>query len=131
MQIIRRLSEVKFDEIGHDLQQTLQSATGAIRQLTPEAQRALEDVRKTLESAQRTLQAGERTLQAGEHSLQQIDRSLTSEDAPLQRNANQTLDELQRAAKALRVLVDYLQRHPESLLRGKPADPPLRSSPAE
>jgi paraquat-inducible protein B len=127
MQIIRRLSEVKFDEIGHDLQQTLQSATGAIRQLTPEAQRALEDVRKTLESAQRTLQAGERTLQAGEHSLQQIDRSLTSEDAPLQRNANQTLDELQRAAKALRVLVDYLQRHPEALLRGKPTDPPAPS----
>jgi paraquat-inducible protein B len=34
------------------------------------------------------------------------------------------MDELQRAARALRVLADYLQRHPESLLRGKPGDLP-------
>ena len=43
-------------------------------------------------------------------------------DATVQRNVNQALVEMQRAAQALRVLTDYLQRHPESLLRGKPAD---------
>ena len=46
-------------------------------------------------------------------------------DAPLQQGAAQTLAELQRAAQALRVLADYLQQHPESLLRGKRADPAL------
>jgi len=30
-----------------------------------------------------------------------------------------TLEEVNRAARGLRVLVDYLERHPESLLRGK------------
>ena len=44
-------------------------------------------------------------------------------DAPLQRNANEALEEVRRAAQALKVLSDYLQRHPESLLRGKPKDP--------
>jgi len=121
-EIVARLGKVKFDEIGSDLQQTLRSAgaagnglqetltsaTAAIRQLTPEAQRALADVQQTLTSAQAT--------------LANLDRNVTQGDAPLQRNMNQALAEMQRAAQALRVLSDYLQLHPESLLRGKPAD---------
>jgi paraquat-inducible protein B len=118
MAIVKRLSNVKFDEIGSDLQSTLRAATGTMKQLTPEAQAALADVRRTLERAQGTLGNADR-------SLQQLDRNLTGDDANLQRNANQTLDELQRTARALRALADYLQRHPESLLRGKPADVPF------
>jgi paraquat-inducible protein B len=120
--IVARLSKVKFDEIGSDLQETLRnasaagsglqetlaSATAAIRQLSPEAQRALAEVQKTLTSAQAT--------------LANLDRNVMQGDAPLQRNLNQALAEMQRAAQALRVLSDYLQLHPESLLRGKPAD---------
>jgi len=120
--IVSRLSKVKFDEIGGDLQETLRhasaagndlqealtSATAAIRQLTPEAQRALAEVQKTLTSTQTT--------------LANLDRNVTHGDAPLQRNLTQVLAEMQRAAQALRVLSDYLQMHPESLLRGKPAD---------
>ncbi|HEY6418110.1 MAG TPA: hypothetical protein VIX59_03820 [Candidatus Binataceae bacterium] len=30
-----------------------------------------------------------------------------------------TLQEVSRAARSLRVLADYLERHPEALLRGK------------
>ena len=48
-----------------------------------------------------------------------LDRNVMQGDAPLQRNFNQALAEMQRAAQALRVLSDYLQLHPESLLRGK------------
>ena len=120
--IVARLGKVQFDEIGSDLQktlrsagaagdglqQTLASANAAIQQLSPEAQRTLADVRKTLESAQ--------------GALANLDRNALQGDAALQRNLNQALQEMQRAALALRVLADYLQRHPESLLRGKPAD---------
>jgi paraquat-inducible protein B len=118
MAIVKRLSGVKFDEIGNDLQGTLRAATATMRQLTPEAQTALADVRRTLERAQSTLGNADR-------ALQQMDRNLTGDEAALQRNANQTLDELQRTARALRALAEYLQRHPESLLRGKPADVPF------
>jgi paraquat-inducible protein B len=120
--IVARLGKVKFDEIGSDLQETLRkasaaggglqetlaSANAAIRQLSPEAQRALAEVQKTLTSTQAT--------------LANLDRNVMQGDAPLQRNLNQALTEMQRAAQALRVLSDYLQLHPESLLRGKPAD---------
>ena len=33
-----------------------------------------------------------------------------------------TLQEVNRAARALRVLADYLERHPEALIRGKPGE---------
>jgi paraquat-inducible protein B len=138
-EVLAKLNKVRFDEIGQSvertlksanaateilqdtlksagsasrsLQQTLDSANTAIRQLSPDAQRALADVRQTLQQAQSA------------HAS--LERNVAQPDAPLQRNANQALAELQRAAQALRLLGDYLQRHPEALLRGKPADPAL------
>jgi paraquat-inducible protein B len=121
-QIISRLGQVRFDRIGNELEgtlknagaaslslkQTLADAGVAIKQLSPEAQRALADVQKTLASMQATLEA--------------FDHGVTDPESALQRNANQALVELQRTAEALRVLSDYIQQHPESLLRGKPAD---------
>jgi paraquat-inducible protein B len=44
------------------------------------------------------------------------------EDSPLQTDLGATLLELSRAAKSVSALVDYLERHPEALLRGKPGD---------
>jgi paraquat-inducible protein B len=49
----------------------------------------------------------------------------TTPPAAAQRRADHA--ELQRAAQSLRTLGDYLQRHPEAILRGKRADPPLES----
>lgn len=134
-EIISRLGKVKFDEIGNELQSTLRSANlattqltdtlasadAAIRELSPETQKTLGQLRDTLGGVQSALDAAQRTLSA-------LDRNVTQSDSALQRNANQALGEVQRAAQALRVLGDYLQRHPESLLRGKPADTPPEGS---
>ncbi len=46
------------------------------------------------------------------------------ENAPLQGELSEALLQVSRAARSVTGLVDYLQRHPESLLRGKPAEPP-------
>jgi paraquat-inducible protein B len=122
--IVKRLSRVEFDRLGTDvqstlaslrqsseqLQRTLASADTMIGRLTPEAQEAVAELRRTLQAAQAT--------------LGRFDASVTNADAPLQRSASQALLELQRAARALRLLADDLQRNPESLLRGKPADRP-------
>ena len=113
--IVDKLNKVPFDDIGRNLNGTLKEASRAISQLSPEAQKTLADVRKTLDEVQQTMGAARKTL--GE-----ADRNLLSPDAPLQRNAEQTLLDLQRAAQSLRTLTDYLERHPESLLRGKPDD---------
>ncbi|MEO5844297.1 MAG: MlaD family protein [Caldimonas sp.] len=106
--IVQKVSKVPFDDIGRDLRTTLQRASSAIGQLTPDAQKALAEVQRTLNSAQK--------------SFENLDRNITDANAPVQRNLEETLLELQRASRALRLLSDYLQQHPESLLRGKPAD---------
>jgi len=49
-------------------------------------------------------------------------REVLGQDAPLQSDLSATLLELSRAAKSVSALVDYLERHPEALLRGKPGD---------
>lgn len=112
-QIVQRLSRIPFEDIGKGVQGTLAQASGAISRLTPDAQRSLAEVQATLQRAQT--------------ALDRLDRNLLDESAPVQRQTEQTLAEVQRAAQSLRVLADYLQRHPESVLRGKPADPPLPS----
>ncbi|MEO7338593.1 MAG: hypothetical protein ABIV63_18615 [Caldimonas sp.] len=96
------------------MKKTLAQASEAISQLTPEAQKTLAEVQRTLGRTQA--------------SLESLDKSITDPNAPVQRGLDDTLRELQRAAQSLRILGDYLQAHPESLLRGKPADPVLPSS---
>ncbi len=106
--IARKLSKVPFDQIGNDVQEAL----GALKQMlnhagqlaeklnddvAPEMTAAMKDVRKTVNAAERTL----------------------AEDAPLQQDLRQSLQELTRAAASLRILADYLERHPESIIRGK------------
>jgi paraquat-inducible protein B len=43
----------------------------------------------------------------------------TREDSSLIVNLTEALQELSRAARSLRALADYLDQHPEALLRGK------------
>jgi paraquat-inducible protein B len=51
-------------------------------------------------------------------------KEILSQDGPSQSDLGSTLMQVARAAKSISALVDYLQRHPESLLRGKPGDAP-------
>jgi len=106
--IAKKLEKVPFDSIGKNLDQslkslntTLQSADKLVKQLDsttlPELNGTLEQARKALGNAERTL----------------------ASDAPVQQDLRDTLGEVSRAAQALRVLADYLSRHPEALIRGK------------
>jgi len=106
--IAAKLSKVPFDEIGRDLQTTVktlnktlstaeQTAARINNDIAPEMMQAMQDARKTLNAAERTL----------------------SDDAPMQQDIRQTMQELSRAAASIRVLTDYLQQHPESIIRGK------------
>ena len=73
--------------------------------ILPGVQTTLSDVSKTLETANTTLQSASSTL---------------ADDSPQREKLGQTLDELGRTSRSLRDLSDYLGRHPESLLRGRP-----------
>jgi len=93
MNIIKKLDQVPIKGIGDDLQK-------AIGQLD-----------QTLVSARGTLDSGRGALDnAGK---------LIEPNSPLGVELSGTLREVSQAARSVRVLADYLERHPEALIRGK------------
>jgi paraquat-inducible protein B len=106
-ELIQKLNSMPFHDIGRQLNSTLGSADKLLlrldTELAPEARRTLGEVRATLGSVRGKLESG---------------------DGSVVQDAQRTFDEVGRAARSLRGLTDYLQRHPEALLRGKPAGSP-------
>lgn len=111
--IAKRLQDVPFEQIGADLRQTLQGiSTLALKlekEVAPEARAALVEAQGAMIEARKALATVERTV---------------ADVQPLPEEASEAVREVGRAAQSLRTLTDYLERHPESLLRGKRADAP-------
>jgi paraquat-inducible protein B len=110
-QIMNKIEKLPLQEVVVEVRQAVKTLNHTLKDtdklvqrfdadLMPEARAALEEARKTLGAAKQTL----------------------SPDAPLQNDLRETLRELTQAARALRVFTDYLDRHPESLIRGKQED---------
>ena len=61
------------------------------------------------------------TLEAARDALKQTEKTLGtfSDDSRFAYEMNKTLKELSAAARSMRLLSDYLERHPEALLKGK------------
>lgn len=106
--IVAKLEKVPFDALAQDVRKALQDLSATLKRanamlghidsdVVPELRTTLDQARKTLSSAESALGA----------------------DSPLQGDLRETLNDVSRTADSLRELVDYLERHPESLLRGK------------
>ena len=54
-----------------------------------------------------------------ERAVENADATLLGPNAPAQQELRDALAEFTRAARSVRVLIDYLERHPESPIRGK------------
>jgi len=111
--IVEKLDRIPFESIGKNLDSTIAQLDKTLRQVNGST---LPQFNATLTGAQGTLGSAQRAVDA---------------DSPLQQNLAQTLAEIQRAARSVRVLTDYLGVHPETLLRGKPADPAPRNPPEQ
>jgi paraquat-inducible protein B len=99
--LVAKLNGIPFDAIGKNTQQTLTSANALLTrldtQVMPQARDALASAHTALDSANSALQPG----------------------SEIQQNTGDAMRELARTAAAFRTLADYLERHPESLIRGK------------
>ncbi len=68
-------------------------------------------------------QLGE-TLKTADKALKQAEKTLATAQGVAADNGyelNRTLKELSASARSIRFLADYLERHPEALLKGKSA----------
>jgi paraquat-inducible protein B len=88
-----------------DARVLIQELDGKVKSVGGNAETTLTEARTTLEQAQITLESLERTLSGADEARVR---------------AASTLEELERAMKAIRNLVDYIQTHPEAVLQGKP-----------
>ncbi len=111
--ILKKLDKVQYAEIGEDLRRTLDSLDKTLKSTDHLVQRVDSDLVAEARS----------TLQATRSAIERAERSVIASDAPLQESVREALRELARAAEALRTLVDYLERHPEALIRGKQEQP--------
>jgi len=104
--LVAKLNAVPFEAIGKNAQATLQSANSLLthvdKDVVPSARDALTAAQGTMTSANGALQP----------------------DSALQQNVGDAMNQLAQTAAAVRTLADYLERHPEALVRGKREEQP-------
>jgi paraquat-inducible protein B len=119
--ILAKLDKLPYEAIGADLtkalvslDQMLKDADKAVNRIdadvTPELKTTLEELRSTIATADGVLKS--------------TDATLLGPDAPGQQELRDALQEIARAARSLRILTDFLERHPEALIRGKTEEKP-------
>ena len=100
--IARKLDKVPFEDIGVNLRDTLKSANVLFKQLDTQV---VPEMKDTLGAARQTFSTADQLLQ---------------KDSPVQSDLREALQQLTQTMQSLNALSDYLERHPESLIRGKP-----------
>jgi paraquat-inducible protein B len=111
--IAKKLDAIPYDQLASDLHKDMTDLDTSLKHVdalvqhldtgvVPEAQKTLSDARKAVDDLRKTLGTVDQTV------------------GP---QATNTLTELSKAAASIKGLADYLERHPESLLKGKPEDP--------
>jgi len=104
--LVAKLNTIPFEAIGKNAQATLQSANSLLthvdKDVVPSARDALTAAQGTMTSANGALQP----------------------DSALQQNVGDAMNQLAQTAAAVRTLADYLERHPEALVRGKREEQP-------
>jgi paraquat-inducible protein B len=119
--ILTKIDNMPLNAIGTEVKNALESLTQTLKdadtllknvdsKLVPEGAKTLTDLRNALGSADRV--------------LKNTDATLFGKDSPAPQDLRDTLQEVTRAARSVRVLVDYLERHPEIFIRGKSEEKP-------
>jgi len=119
-----------------NLDVSLQQLAVLIRDIDAEVKPTLTAARNTFTQAEKTLafndgKPGEvaenlnNTLKKVDATLEEMRLTITTYEKFADRNMNlgydvvKTLQEIEGAAKSIRALTDYLERHPEALVKGK------------
>jgi paraquat-inducible protein B len=98
--ILSKLDKLPLKQIGDDVRKTL----GDLDLTLATARGTLVNADGTLVSARTTMDSANNFIEPNSVQSQELDN---------------TLQEVSRAARSIRVLADYLERHPDALLRGK------------
>ncbi|MFO7707853.1 MAG: MlaD family protein [Desulfobacterales bacterium] len=122
--LVAKIDTIPIEQIGSDLRDTVQGARRIVT--SPEITSTLKSLDATVKEmrllmadlrAQTTPELNAAVAQARQ-SLAAAESALSA-DSPLQNRLTTALEEFAGAARSIKVLADYLERHPESALFGK------------
>ena len=123
-QLLGKLETVPIEQIGKDLGDTLKNVKGLSE--SKELLQAVQALNETLQETRQLVQNLDSKIAPEISStLDQAQKTLVSvegilgQDSPLQHEMRQAFMELGEAARSVRILVDYLERHPNALIYGK------------
>jgi paraquat-inducible protein B len=122
--LLSKIETVPIEKIGKDLGTTLEN----VKRIS-ESKELLETVQALNETLQHTRQLAQNlntnvapaitaTLDQAQQTLASVEGTL-GKDAPMQHELRRALKELGDAARAIRVLANYLEQHPDALIFGK------------
>jgi len=119
--IIAKIHKIPFDVIGTDVRDTLET----LNQTLKDADRVMNHIdQETVPEIKATLQDLRKATATADRALASADNTLVGKDSPTQQELRVALQEVSRAARAITELVDYLERNPNALIRGKAQEVP-------
>jgi paraquat-inducible protein B len=122
--LLSKIETVPIEQIGKDLGDTLQnvkklSESSELLEAVQALNQTLQDTRALAQNLNTNVApAMTATLDRAQQTLVSVEGAL-GKDAPLQYELRQAIKELGESARSLRVLLEYLERHPDSLIFGK------------
>lgn len=114
--LVRKISD-RTDPLLTDMDRLVKN-TGASVKRTEET---IEEIGK---DAKELVAASKKTLESAQSALARTEKTLSgfSEGSELVYEMNRAMAEVAKAARSVSLLTDYIQQHPESLLKGKPKE---------
>jgi paraquat-inducible protein B len=122
--MLDRIEKLPIEEIADDLRDTVKGTNQLVNsQQLGEAARRLKQVVRESQTLMQTMNqditpALSETLEQVRSTLVTVEQGV-ERSSPFQQQLNILLQELTTASRSIRLLADYLERHPEALLRGK------------
>ena len=125
---IREIQNIPFEQLFAQLLQTLQGIDQLVR--SDAVQQSVHSLAKSLKSSEKILANFSRdskaisqelrgTLHYSHRALKKVDSAVEPILEELPQTMTETLEEVRRSAQSLRLLADYLEQHPESIIKGK------------
>ncbi len=130
--ITAKLDRIPFDDIGQNLSNLLKSVNRTVS--GPDVQTALHRLSDTLTDVQSLVHHADRGMTPVlarlpqisddlQHAIHHVDGLLGENgyggNSDFSRNMSRLLDQVNEAARSIRLLADFLDRHPEALIRGR------------
>lgn len=121
--VMAEIRRLPLDKIAKEILETVEGGNRLVN--SPDTQKAVHNLNAALGNVEKFTEGLDRqvdslvrnldkTLVTVQKGLQQIDPN-----SPAAVNMNNALKELSAAARSIRVLADYLEQHPEALVKGK------------